>query len=112
LPTLSCSQWQLSEILSGVPEIWPETSEQFLPHYIGLPELGAVSFSKGCYIGQEIVARLQYRGQRIKYGLRLISIPRDITSVAPGENITDPNGTVVSSVLYKDTAYCLISAKI
>lgn len=46
-----------------VPEIYPETSGLFLPHDLRLPELNAVSFNKGCYTGQEIIARMEYRGK-------------------------------------------------
>lgn len=54
--------WKSLDIQAGIPEIWPETTEQFLPHSLNLPALGAVSFNKGCYCGQEIVARMEYRG--------------------------------------------------
>jgi folate-binding protein YgfZ len=43
--------------------IYPETSSMFLPHELNLDELGAISFNKGCYTGQEIIARMHYRGQ-------------------------------------------------
>lgn len=54
--------WKTLDIQAGIPEIWPETIEQFLPHSLNLPALGAVSFNKGCYCGQEIIARMEYRG--------------------------------------------------
>lgn len=50
-------------IRQGIAEIYPETSGKFLPHELNLPELGAVSFNKGCYTGQEIIARMHYRGK-------------------------------------------------
>jgi len=53
--------WKLLDIRAGIPDITAETSEQFLPHYINLPVLQAVSFTKGCYHGQEIIARMQYK---------------------------------------------------
>lgn len=46
-----------------IPSIYPETSEKFLPHDLNLPALGAISFNKGCYTGQEIIARMHYRGK-------------------------------------------------
>jgi len=55
--------WKLLDIRAGIPEIWPETTEQLLPHYINLPHLNAVSFTKGCYCGQEIIARMEYRAK-------------------------------------------------
>jgi folate-binding protein YgfZ len=53
--------WKFLEIKAGIPEIWPQTVEKFLPHSLNLPALGAVSFNKGCYCGQEIIARMEYR---------------------------------------------------
>lgn len=53
--------WQLFNIQAGIPEIFLETSEAFLPHTLNLPALRAVNFKKGCYCGQEIIARMQYR---------------------------------------------------
>lgn len=50
------------EILSKTPTIYPATVGMFFPHDLNLPALGAVSFTKGCYRGQEIVARMQHRG--------------------------------------------------
>lgn len=51
------------EISQQIPSIFPETSEKFLPHELNLPNLNAISFTKGCYTGQEIIARMQYRGK-------------------------------------------------
>jgi len=48
---------------NGVAMIYPETSGVFLPHEINLPQLNGVSFNKGCYTGQEIIARMHYRGK-------------------------------------------------
>ncbi|MCC2667316.1 MAG: ygfZ, partial [Gammaproteobacteria bacterium] len=45
------------------PTIYPETSEKFLPHELGLQHTHAISFNKGCYTGQEIIARMHYRGK-------------------------------------------------
>lgn len=57
----SCWDWQ--NIQSGIPVILPETQEQFLPQMINLDAIGGISFKKGCYPGQEIVARTQYLGK-------------------------------------------------
>lgn len=53
--------WKLLDIRKGIPEIYLNTSERFLAHHLNLPALNAVCFSKGCYHGQEIIARMQYR---------------------------------------------------
>ncbi len=55
--------WHQHRIKSGIPAIYPETSGKFLPHELNLPALDAVSFDKGCYTGQEIIARMHYRGK-------------------------------------------------
>ena len=56
-------QWRYLDILSGVPWLTTETSEQFIPQMLNLDQLGGISFSKGCYTGQEIVARTHYLGK-------------------------------------------------
>ncbi len=55
--------WKTNNIAAGIPMIYPETSEKLLPHEINLQLLNAISFDKGCYTGQEIIARMQYRGK-------------------------------------------------
>ncbi len=61
-PQLSASDWRNAAIARR--EVWLEaaTSGSFLPQMLALDELGAVSFTKGCYLGQEVVARAQHRG--------------------------------------------------
>ena len=56
------SLWQCWEIVDGAPMILPENTEKLLPHHLNLPALGTVNFKKGCYTGQEIVARMEFRG--------------------------------------------------
>ncbi len=55
--------WRLSEIHAGVPQISTRTQDQFVPQMVNLELLGGVNFKKGCYPGQEIVARSQYLGK-------------------------------------------------
>ena len=55
--------WQWLEIRNGIPLITPATQEQFVPQMANMELIGAVNFQKGCYPGQEIVARTQYLGQ-------------------------------------------------
>ena len=54
--------WSLLDINAGIPWIINSTTEQFLPQMLNLDESGGLSFSKGCYPGQEIIARVRYRG--------------------------------------------------
>jgi folate-binding protein YgfZ len=53
-------QWQLLNILAGIPQILPATREAFVPQMVNYQELGGINFKKGCYTGQEVVARMQY----------------------------------------------------
>ncbi len=55
--------WAWLNIHAGIPNIFPETSEAFVPQMANLELVGGVSFSKGCYVGQEIVARMQFLGK-------------------------------------------------
>ncbi|MBT9459413.1 MAG: folate-binding protein YgfZ [Burkholderiaceae bacterium] len=62
LPEISEAQWQWLDVQSGLAWVRGATVEQFVPQMINLELLGGVNFQKGCYPGQEIVARSQYRG--------------------------------------------------
>ncbi|HEX2138084.1 MAG TPA: hypothetical protein VHG33_00070 [Woeseiaceae bacterium] len=57
------ANWRKALVDAGIPTIDAATSERYTPHMLNLDLLGAVSFDKGCYTGQEIVARTQHRGQ-------------------------------------------------
>jgi len=61
--TASESQWTLQEVRAGRPLITAATQDRFVPQMVNLDTLGGISFQKGCYPGQEIVARAHYRGQ-------------------------------------------------
>jgi tRNA-modifying protein YgfZ len=58
----SDTQWRLADIRSGLPQVLPETHESFVAQMLNLDLLSGISFDKGCYTGQEIIARTQYRG--------------------------------------------------
>jgi folate-binding protein YgfZ len=62
LPPLHVEVWRWLEVRSGVPRVMAATAEQFVPQMLNLELLGGVNFKKGCYPGQEVVARSQYRG--------------------------------------------------
>jgi folate-binding protein YgfZ len=54
--------WRLAGIRAGLPQVYPETHEAFVAQMLNLDLLGGVSFEKGCYTGQEIIARTHFRG--------------------------------------------------
>jgi folate-binding protein YgfZ len=73
LPALPEADWQWLEVQAGLAWVRGATVEQFVPQMINLELLGGVNFQKGCYPGQEIVARSQYRGT-IKRRTQLFAI--------------------------------------
>lgn len=80
--------WTLLRILAGEPHIHPATSGHFVAQTLGLEELGAVHFNKGCYLGQEVIARTHYRGA-VKRHLHRGSCDTK-ESVLPAMEIQDP----------------------
>lgn len=76
--------WTLADIRNGLPWVLPETQEQFVPQTANLDLIGGVSFSKGCYPGQEIVARMHYLG---KLKERMLRAHVDAAPPAPGTRL-------------------------
>ena len=60
LPEGELNQWLLGQVRAGIGQVMPATRELFIPQMLNLQAIGGVSFKKGCYTGQEIVARMQY----------------------------------------------------
>jgi folate-binding protein YgfZ len=81
----STHDWQLENLRAGLAEIWQAQSEQFTPHMLNLDLIGAVSFDKGCYPGQEIVARTHYRGNSKRRTHRFESAE----PVSAGDKVSD-----------------------
>ncbi|MBC3208357.1 folate-binding protein YgfZ [Pseudomonas sp. SWRI111] len=91
LPEAQLNQWLLGQIRAGIGQVMPSTRELFIPQMLNLQAVGGVSFKKGCYTGQEIVARMQYLGKlkRRLYRLSLDSaeLPEPGTPLfAPSHN--------------------------
>ena len=85
-----------------------ETSGRFLPQALGLIEAGAVSFDKGCYLGQEVVARAQHRGQ-VKKNLVRVSW-RESLNVQLLETVTDSNRQKIGTIVQVGTRCALMVA--
>ena len=91
--------WRLLNIRSGIPTIFPATAESFVPQMVNLDLCGGVSFTKGCYTGQEIVARTQNLGRVKRRMFRFTDATG--TKLAPGQAIfctERPAGQVVDAV--------------
>ena len=84
-PKRDSNAWRLQNIRSGIPVIFAATSEAFLPQMVNLDLCGGVSFDKGCYTGQEIVARTQNLG-RVKRRMFRFTYAAEI-ELAPGQTI-------------------------
>jgi hypothetical protein len=85
--------WTLQEIRAGRPLISAATQDKFVPQMVNFETLGAISFQKGCYPGQEIVARAQYRGE-VKRRMTRVELPQGV-ELKPGEEFN--GGVIVDS---------------
>ena len=81
--------WKRLDIEAGVPTIYPQTQDRFVAQMCNLDALGGISFDKGCYTGQEIIARVHYRGA-VKRHMNRVRTPQ--AGVAPGADFALPDG--------------------
>ena len=87
-----------TNIMNGIPTIYPETSEQIIAQRLNLHLIkGAISFKKGCYLGQEIISRLHFKG-KLKHHMILGEVPTT-TPLKPGDNIVDDQKNSVGAVI-------------
>lgn len=116
--TVSSATWAWLDIMAGVPRVLPNTVDSFVPQMLNLQAIGGLSFTKGCYPGQEIVARMQYLGKlkRRMFLARLDSsrlpLPGD-ELVVEGKSDVDGSGMVVDAEFDVDgVCHCLYVAQI
>lgn len=88
--------WELLDIRAGLPDIRLETRERFVPQMLNLEPLGGISYSKGCYPGQEVVARMHYLG-RLKR--RMHRLESDGAPPAPGSGLRTAAGKDAGEVV-------------
>ena len=112
----SCAAWRLADISAGVPSVTKGVSETFVPQMLNLQLIDALSFTKGCYPGQEIVARMQYLG-KLKRHMRLFKLSlADKNQVSPplaGDSLateSDTDAGVVVDAVRNGTKEILILA--
>ena len=102
----SGASWDLLDIRAGIPVITAATQEAFVPQMVNLDVLGGVSFEKGCYPGQEIVARMHYRGT-LKQRMYLAHV-EGTEQPQPGDKLYSPafgeqsSGTIVNAAAAPD----------
>ena len=80
--------WRLADVRAGMPQVYAATSEQFVAQMLNLDLLDAISFTKGCYTGQEIIARTQHLG-RIKRRLSRLRLPSGSWSIGQPLRLAD-----------------------
>jgi folate-binding protein YgfZ len=92
----SPSTWEIARIESGRPEWGTDMDESTLPQEANFDELGAISYTKGCYIGQETVARVHFRGHVNRFLRRM----RFVTRPPPpkGAELVDDTGKVIGEI--------------
>ena len=81
-------EWRLADIRAGLPQIYAATSEAFVAQMLNLDLLDGISFTKGCYTGQEIIARTQHLG-RIKRRLHRLLLPSGAWSIGQALRLSD-----------------------
>ncbi len=112
--TLSPEAWGWLEVASGVPRIVAATVEQFVPQMVNLELVGGVNFQKGCYPGQEVVARSQYRGTLKRRAFILVAD----APAQPGQEVyaaddpDQPAGMVVNAAPAAGGALLLAELKV
>jgi tRNA-modifying protein YgfZ len=106
--------WALLDIMAGIPVIYPATADAFVPQMANMQLIGAVNFKKGCYPGQEVVARTQYLG-KLKRRMYLGRVSTEQTP-APGDELFSPGtgdeqstGRIVDARPHPDGGYALLA---
>jgi tRNA-modifying protein YgfZ len=106
--------WEWLNIRAGVPTISLETQEEFVPQMVNLDKIGALTFTKGCYPGQEIVARMHYLG-KLKERMYLAHLEGD-SAPAPGDKLygsdlgDQATGMIVNAARSPEDRYDLLVA--
>ncbi len=106
----SLMAWQRNDVEDGLPTIVAATRGLFLPQMINLDLLGAISFTKGCYTGQEIIARTQHLGRIKRRMFRFSAVPKAMPQ--PGQQLYHDGrtvGTVVCSARASQSAWEMLA---
>ena len=105
LKEAALDRWLLDQIRAGIGQVFASTRDLFIPQMINLQALGGVSFKKGCYTGQEIVARMQYLGKLKRRLYRLATRGEPDELPAPGIELFSPvHGSSVGEVVLAATS--------
>lgn len=105
---ITTGDWMRFDVADGIPWILPATRELFVPQMVDLERIGGVSFSKGCYPGQEIVARSQYLGE-VKRRLHIAHTAAALDPGAPIGSAGQTAGNVVASAPAGDGGFRVLA---
>jgi len=111
-PELSANLWQVGEVMSGIAWVEQATFEAFVPQMLNYESVDGVNFKKGCYPGQEIVARSQFRGT-LKRRAFIVQCPVPMTAgqeVFSSLDATQPCGLIAQAA--QDGAVCVAIAEL
>jgi tRNA-modifying protein YgfZ len=89
--------WQRLEVAAGQPHVYAATSEEFVAQMLNLDCVGGIAFDKGCYTGQEVIARAHYRGRVKRRMQRFVS--REPCQLSPGDSGQLADGRTFKVVL-------------
>jgi|SRR6185437_10437351 len=81
--------WRLLDIAAGLPAVYATTSEEFVAQMLNLDALGGIAFDKGCYTGQEVIARAHYRGRVKRRMQRFVSLAPARLAVGQSGQLSD-----------------------
>jgi folate-binding protein YgfZ len=102
LSEVPLNDWLLGQVRAGIGQVFGATRELFIPQMINLQAVGGVSFKKGCYTGQEIVARMQYLG-KLKRRLKRLSLAQGSLPSVGSELFSPIHGSSVGEVVLAAT---------
>lgn len=113
-PAITPEAWQLSMVQAGVALITTPVVDAFVPQMLNFESVDGVSFKKGCYPGQEVVARSQFRGtlKRRMYRLASAAQPQPGQEVFAHSDASQPVGTVVQAAAAASGFEALVSMQI
>lgn len=117
--TVEKSNWSTLQVKAGQPQIVTATAGEFIPQMLNLDVLGGISMTKGCYTGQEIVARMHYLG-KLKQRMYLLSrttdsaspLPQPANDVLLADASDKKAGQIVHAASNDDKQYCLAVLRI
>jgi folate-binding protein YgfZ len=109
-PILDAANWQLGEVISGIAWVEQATFEAFVPQMLNYESVDGVNFKKGCYPGQEVVARSQFRGtlKRRAYVVQSAGVITAGQEIFTSDATDQPCGLVAQVATVNDQTYAIV----